>query len=1171
MTQRLVTKDFSLEDQRQVINQIAADLATFYDNDTDTISITGEIDTDVYFRREIGGDNPNNVYLGYTSIGLVGYNFLTKDSNGALVAGIKTDGSATFGGGATNVEIGSAGDVWVENALYVGDSASPTISLSANGTASFGSGNHVLNADGTATISGTGIFGGTTALDNNAVTINSDGYVFVNRTSGQGLIIQQDGDGTSADNKIALGVDGSATFVGAATFGSGTTEISNDGNVQVDGTINVGGNVAGGSNGVLLDGAGWSRFTGEVRSGGNPHQGAEDGSHLNGGSGVSASYSVDAAYLWRGYKTGNSTPTSSITVAGDATFHGTGFFDGDITTNGVVKPRTAYTADSSTLVWSGLNYSGTSTSSIDGLGSATFEGNLMFGGGTSNPTNTDGIEVWDYRGTNATYGMVINSIDRVNGAGFLPLTIGSSTWNLDRSGTATFANVTVSGASFTATNINNWDAAYLWGDHNLVGYLTSETDTLQTITDRGNSTTGDIIVNNLTVNGNATTLTFSNTPVVSLQVDNHEIVMNANIGKFTGDIIAGDNLISNVSSTADISIGDSLIISDNAQGLTLATATVDSIPAADQVRTTVNFVQSTGPILTWDIDGTGGTGYSVSGASPELLLGGTGSSALIMITGVDANGAVTNTQIYNDGTEDYDGDGYTVGDVLTIQSGSSDCTITITGLEYLSGRTDVELTAAIPPTLNATIRAERSAEDDAAIMWNEAIDKWQFTNDGTTYQDITSTTGVVTSITATNGIAINGSSTGVFDSTSPSGTIGLASVGGGLVPGSYTNADITVDEYGRVTTVADGTGGSGGGITLVDLSVGANGAATATGGIAYDNSTGVFTYTPQTTFDGNYNSLSNLPTLFDGNYNSLSNLPTLFSGDYNALSNLPTLFDGDYNSLSNLPSLFDGDYDNLTNKPTLFSGSYTDLTNKPTIPVDLNDLGDVLVPTPTDGYVLKWDSGAGGSGAWVSQPDLTASGGSGIALVDLSVGPNGTASGAGGLGYNSTNGVFTYTPADLSGYSTTSHSHSFVSLSDTPSTFLAGKWLKVNAGGTAIEWGDAPAGADLSTLGDVNITTPVNDQVIKYENGSWVNKADDTGTTINAINDIGDVNIDSGTLANNQILKYDSTANEWKNEPALEGGNLTIGVRSGTALNIGFTGTTFNVVNRAGGNVPITI
>ncbi|MBI9069506.1 MAG: hypothetical protein JEZ09_19575 [Salinivirgaceae bacterium] len=50
------------------------------------------------------------------------------------------------------------------------------------------------------------------------------------------------------------------------------------------------------------------------------------------------------------------------------------------------------------------------------------------------------------------------------------------------------------------------------------------------------------------------------------------------------------------------------------------------------------------------------------------------------------------------------------------------------------------------------------------------------------------------------------------------------------------------------------------------------------------------------TFD--YNSLSNSPDLsnwdqdvtddFDGNYNSLSNLPALFDGDYNSLSNIPT-------------------------------------------------------------------------------------------------------------------------------------------------------------------------------------------------------------------------------------------------------------------------------------------
>lgn len=56
---------------------------------------------------------------------------------------------------------------------------------------------------------------------------------------------------------------------------------------------------------------------------------------------------------------------------------------------------------------------------------------------------------------------------------------------------------------------------------------------------------------------------------------------------------------------------------------------------------------------------------------------------------------------------------------------------------------------------------------------------------------------------------------------------------------------------------------------------------------------------------------------------------TTFDGDYNSLTNKPTLFDGDYNSLSNKPTLFDGDYNSLTNTPSLFSGSYDDLTDKP--------------------------------------------------------------------------------------------------------------------------------------------------------------------------------------------------------------------------------------------------
>jgi hypothetical protein len=113
-------------------------------------------------------------------------------------------------------------------------------------------------------------------------------------------------------------------------------------------------------------------------------------------------------------------------------------------------------------------------------------------------------------------------------------------------------------------------------------------------------------------------------------------------------------------------------------------------------------------------------------------------------------------------------------------------------------------------------------------------------------------------------------------------------------------------------------------------------------------------------FSGNYNDLTNLPTLFDGNYNSLSNLPTLFDGNYNSLSNLPdltqyqlasTAFDGNYNSLSNLPILFDGNYNSLSNLPdltqyqlasTAFNGSYNSLTDAPTsFPTDWNSISNL--------------------------------------------------------------------------------------------------------------------------------------------------------------------------------------------------------------------------------------
>jgi len=77
---------------------------------------------------------------------------------------------------------------------------------------------------------------------------------------------------------------------------------------------------------------------------------------------------------------------------------------------------------------------------------------------------------------------------------------------------------------------------------------------------------------------------------------------------------------------------------------------------------------------------------------------------------------------------------------------------------------------------------------------------------------------------------------------------------------------------------------------------------------------------------------------FSGDYDDLTNKPTLFSGDYDDLTNKPDLFSGSYNDLTDKPTIpvaFSGNYNDLTNKPTIptpFSGDYNDLTNKPTIP-----------------------------------------------------------------------------------------------------------------------------------------------------------------------------------------------------------------------------------------------
>ena len=78
----------------------------------------------------------------------------------------------------------------------------------------------------------------------------------------------------------------------------------------------------------------------------------------------------------------------------------------------------------------------------------------------------------------------------------------------------------------------------------------------------------------------------------------------------------------------------------------------------------------------------------------------------------------------------------------------------------------------------------------------------------------------------------------------------------------------------------------------------------------------------------------------------------------------------------------------------------------------LGDLSGVDLSTPpTTGQVLKFDGNN-----WVAGPDNAGSGGTGIALTDISV--TTATAGSAALTYNNVSGVFTYTPPDVSNFLT---------------------------------------------------------------------------------------------------------------------------------------------------------
>jgi len=126
--------------------------------------------------------------------------------------------------------------------------------------------------------------------------------------------------------------------------------------------------------------------------------------------------------------------------------------------------------------------------------------------------------------------------------------------------------------------------------------------------------------------------------------------------------------------------------------------------------------------------------------------------------------------------------------------------------------------------------------------------------------------------------------------------------------------------------------------------------------------------------------------------------------------------------------------------------------------LDIEDLGNVDISGGlSDQQVLKWNAT---NSVWEPANDLVG-GAQGVALTDLSVST--ASAGTAALSYNNVNGVFTYTPPDLSGY-LTSFTESDPVFTASPANDIT--LTDINQWDTAYGWGNHASAGYLTTEAD---------------------------------------------------------------------------------------------------------
>jgi len=183
-------------------------------------------------------------------------------------------------------------------------------------------------------------------------------------------------------------------------------------------------------------------------------------------------------------------------------------------------------------------------------------------------------------------------------------------------------------------------------------------------------------------------------------------------------------------------------------------------------------------------------------------------------------------------------------------------------------------------------------------------------------------------------------------------------------------------------------------------------------------------------------------------------------------------------------------------------------------------------PNPNDVFTVAGKSWIWDGTTW----KIYSSTSSGIALGDLSV--NTSSVGTAALSYNSTTGVFTYTPPDLSGYLTQQYT-----LPTASTTVLGG--VKVDGSTITINGSGVISGANTYSLPTATTTVlggvKIDGTTITINNGVITASSSSTTTNLNLTDESGDTEcfpVFCGAPTNNQTphtntsLKFNSTSGE---------------------------------------------